>query len=205
MRGVSDRERKSSMDKLALIDYFDEIAPRWDSVASRDPDLLRCLMTLCIAKGARVLDVGCGTGMLTPYILEKSPASLVSIDISPAMIAIAKERHGHTGAEFLCGDVMELNRPGEFDCTILYDTFPQFENRGSLIRHMHRLLAADGRLMICNGHNRHVINAPYKGGSVSIPLPAAKTLASTVSQYFDVDTVIDSPSLYAVSGVQKIQ
>lgn len=193
------------MDKAALIDYFDAIAPRWDELSPRNPSILRCLTTLCVSGGARVLDVGCGTGVLTPYIMEKAPASLLSVDLSPAMIAIAKEHYGDTPAEFICGDVMDLNRPEEFDCTILYDTFPQFENRGSLIRHMHRLLAAEGRLMICNGHSRQVINACYPGGSVSIPLPAAKTLASTMSQYFEVDTVIDSPLLYAVSGVKKQQ
>ena len=58
--------------------------------------------------------------------------------------------------------------------------------------------------MICSGFNRHVVNAPYKGGSaVSIPLPAAKTLASTLDKYFEVDTIIDSPSLYAVSGMKR--
>lgn len=192
------------MDKLSLIDYFDQIAPRWDELAPFDPDKLRCLVTLAAKPGARVLDVGCGTGVMTPYLLEKDPATLLGVDLSPAMIDIAQKKYGDTKALFLCTDVMELNRPGEFDCVMLYDAFPQFENRGSLIRHVHQLLAKDGRLMICDGFSRHVINASYQGGSsVSIPLPAAKTLASTLSQYFEMDTVIDSGDLYAVSGVKR--
>lgn len=193
------------MDKLSLISYFDDIAPRWDAVTPSDPDKLRCLVTLCARPGDRVLDVGCGTGVMIPYLLEKSPSFLLAVDISPAMINIAREKFGDTDARFYCGDVMDIDRPGEFDCVMIYDTFPQIENRGSLIRQCSRLLDKDGRLMICDGFSRHVINASYQGGSsVSIPLPAAKTLASNLSQYFDVDTVIDSGSLYAVSGIKKV-
>lgn len=193
------------MDKLSLISYFDDIAPRWDALAPSDPDKLRCLVTLCVEPGARVLDVGCGTGVMIPYLLEKEPDYLLAVDISPAMIEIAREKYGDTSAAFFCGDIMDINRPGEFDCVMIYDTFPQIENRGSLIRQCSRLLAKDGRLMICDGFSRHVINASYQGGSsVSIPLPAAKTLASNLSQYFEVDIVIDSASLYAVSGIKKI-
>lgn len=193
------------MDKLSLKAYIDNIAPRWDEMAPFDPDKLRCLATLSAKPGDRVLDVGCGTGIMTPYLLEKEPASLLGVDFSPAMIEIAEKKHGGTKARFLCADVMELNQPGEYDCVMLYGTFPQFENRGSLIRQVHQLLAKDGRLMICDGFNRHALNASYQSGSsVSIPLPAAKTLASTLSQYFEVDTVIDSPGLYAVSGIKRL-
>lgn len=192
------------MDKLELISYFDNAAPKWDALAPCELDKLRCLATLSVTPGARVLDVGCGTGVMTPFLLEREPSYLLGVDFSPAMIEQATQKFVGPTTEFLCQDIMDLNRPGEFDCAVLYDTFAQFENRGSLIRHMHRLLAGEGRLMICSCLSRHVINASYKAGSsVSIPLPAAKTLASTMSQYFEVDTVIDSPAFYAVSGIKK--
>lgn len=192
------------MEKEAMIAYFDHIAPQWDTLAPHDDRKIRCLVTLGITPGARILDVGCGTGILTPVLLETNPSYLLGIDLSPGMIQQAKQKYGNLPVEFLTGDVMDLNQADSFDCAMLYDTFPQFENRGSLIRQMNYLLAPKGRLMICSGFNRHVVNAPYKGGAaVSIPLPAAKTLASTLDKYFEVDTVIDSPSLYAVSGTKR--
>ncbi|MCI8756365.1 MAG: class I SAM-dependent methyltransferase [Oscillospiraceae bacterium] len=192
------------MEKEAMIAYFDSIASQWDTLAPHDDSKIRCLVTLGITPGARVLDIGCGTGVLTPFLLETKPAYLLGIDLSSGMIQRAKEKYGNLPVEFLAGDVMELSQPNSFDCAILYDAFPQFENRGSLIRQINYLLAPKGRLMICSGFNRHVVNAPYKGGSaVSIPLPAAKTLASTLDKYFEVDTIIDSPSLYAVSGMKR--
>ena len=97
---------------------------------------------------------------------------------------------------------MELS-DGEFDLAVVYSAFPHFENRGSLIRQLHHLLLPGGRVMICHSQGRSEINALHQGRApgLSMPLPAAQTLAHTLAPCFDVDLAVDTPALYAVSGV----
>ena len=191
------------MDKSAQIAYFDERAETWDEICSHNPDKLRTLVTLCgIAPGARVLDVGCGTGVLTPYLLERQPKQVVGVDFSPRMIALAKQKCDDARVEYRCQDVMELS-DGEFDLAVVYSAFPHSENRGSLIRQLRHLLLPGGRVMICHSQGRSEINALHQGSApgLSMPLPAAQTLAHTLAPCFDVDLAVDTPALYAVSGV----
>ena len=51
--------------------------------------------------GFSLLDYGCGYGALVPYLRERGlPASYLGFDISPEMIATARELHGGPGVAF---------------------------------------------------------------------------------------------------------
>ena len=82
------------------------------------PSLLDCLN---LDKNTRLLDIGCGTGVLAPYIAETG-ATYTGIDISPKLIHTAKRYHEKQGA-FIVGDARKLTRyfaHDEFDvCTFL--------------------------------------------------------------------------------------
>lgn len=174
------------------------------SVGTDEPDWKvngkqRCLVELCgLLPGARVLDVMCGVGELTPYLLEWEPARILGVDASPEKIAKAAAVCPDERVEFRCCDFMGLGGE-EFDCAVVNNAYHLVENRGSLIRQMHHLLADNGRLMICQSQSRHMVN----NSEISIPLPAAKTLANTISQYFEIDTMVDSTAIYLVSGIKK--
>lgn len=57
--------------------------------------------------GGLVLDVPCGAGRLTP-LLETAARRLVSVDYSPAMVAIHRRRFGERHPEALVGDSFRL-------------------------------------------------------------------------------------------------
>jgi SAM-dependent methyltransferase len=67
---------------------------------------------------SRILDIGCGDGLLLLALAEAMPqASLVGVDISPTSVAAARERieaslHG-SRISALCGDFMAFDR-GQF-------------------------------------------------------------------------------------------
>lgn len=65
--------------------------------------------------GARVLDVGCGTGATTTQLIERGAAEVVGVDLSEPMIAAARASIRDACVEFAVGDVLELDRVGEFD------------------------------------------------------------------------------------------
>jgi demethylmenaquinone methyltransferase/2-methoxy-6-polyprenyl-1,4-benzoquinol methylase len=76
---------------------FDPIGPnyeRWSRIFSffQDPRWRRALVAgLDLPRGSRVLDVACGTGLVT-RLLEARGHDVVSLDLTPAMLARAKER-----------------------------------------------------------------------------------------------------------------
>lgn len=58
--------------------------------------------------GESVLDIGCGQGVLAPYIAEVE-ACYTGIDVSPRLLDMARRRHGNAG-RFLLGDACDLRR-----------------------------------------------------------------------------------------------
>ena len=62
--------------------------------------------------GERILDLGCGTGVLAGEISARG-ASVVGIDNAPSMIVRARRNHG--GIDFVVADAVELTFHKEFD------------------------------------------------------------------------------------------
>lgn len=61
-----------------------------------------------------VLDVGCGSGDVTSKLLLPSLRRwrrLVAVDVSPAMVRFAAERHQHQNLHFCCFDIASNTRP----------------------------------------------------------------------------------------------
>lgn len=95
-------ELRAAHDVLAEF-YADRLAGALDRMPAERAVLgLFCDLTLAAGLGANVVDVGCGTGRLEPYLAARglSPAG---IDLSPEMIRVA--RRDHPG---FCFDVADL-------------------------------------------------------------------------------------------------
>jgi SAM-dependent methyltransferase len=76
--------------------------------------LLRRHYAFLVPPGQRVLEVGCGIGDLLAAV---KPARGVGVDFSPAMIALARQRH--PDLEFHVADAAELSTAEKFDYIIL--------------------------------------------------------------------------------------
>jgi cyclopropane fatty-acyl-phospholipid synthase-like methyltransferase len=76
------------------------------------------LCSLIKKEGARILEIGCGPGNITKYILSKKPDLIVKgIDLSPNMTRLAKENNPN--AEFTVMDCRDINTLSErFDSVI---------------------------------------------------------------------------------------
>ncbi|WP_134683017.1 class I SAM-dependent methyltransferase [Brevibacillus migulae] len=73
--------------------------------------------------GARILDLGCGTGRLS-IPLSQAGFQVVGIDGAPILINAAKAANEQAGAavEFIHQDMRELDREEEFDAVINFGT-----------------------------------------------------------------------------------
>lgn len=74
--------------------------------------------------GQRVLDAGCGTGMLSIELARRG-AHVIAVDISPTLVGLGRERtasdHGGGHIEFRVGDMLDPAL-GEFDWVVAQDS-----------------------------------------------------------------------------------
>jgi SAM-dependent methyltransferase len=91
---------------------YDRLMGRWSAVLGHE--LVRFIG---IAHGARILDVGCGTGSLTRAFLDTAPPrEVVGIDPSPRFVELARDRIRDPRVRFETGDAMSLPlETGSFD------------------------------------------------------------------------------------------
>lgn len=106
------------------------------------------LRELGLAGARSVLDVGCGTGLLTGRIRsELQRPRTVGCDFSAGMLRHAA-RH-HPGLALVRGDAMALPfRDGSFDAVVSTEAFHWFPDQEAALREFFRILAPKGRMLI---------------------------------------------------------
>jgi len=195
------------MDKQRVIEFFDKLAPNWDVNMVRSDDKIGMILDYAgIKQDVSVLDVACGTGVLIPDYLARGIDKVVGVDISSAMIEIARAKFQDPRVSFLNGDVEELNFDFEFDCCVVYNAFPHFPDPERLISALSGKLKSGGRLTIAHGMSRYDINGHHSqtASEVSLGLMTEIELSEMMSPYLAVDTAISNDNMYVVSGVKKI-
>lgn len=67
--------------------------------------------------GARVLELGVGTGRIAAPLAEAG-AQVTGVDLSPGMLALARDRSGSADITFVEGDIREVRLDDRFDLVI---------------------------------------------------------------------------------------
>jgi len=152
---------------MLLKDFFDGMAARWDSIMGPEVAAkLQAILQGCdIPKGAAVLDVACGTGILTPILLELvgPEGSVTGVDFAPQMIEKARSKDFGSNARFLVADFMTLNgEDNSYDYVVCNGALPHFPDQKGALRVMHDVLKSGGRLLICHAGSREEINATHR-------------------------------------------
>jgi len=130
-----------------------------------------------IPEGARVLELGCGTGDLLAAL---QPSFGVGVDFSDATIAQA--RKAHPGLTFLVADIEDptfiQSLPGPFDVIVVIDTLGALDDCQAMFEHLHALCTRETRLVI--GHFSHLWYPALKFAEaigVKMPQPPQNVLA----------------------------
>ncbi|MFO1399367.1 MAG: class I SAM-dependent methyltransferase [Burkholderiales bacterium] len=110
-----------------------------------------------LAQGRRVLDAACGEGYGS-WLLAKSAASVIGVDVSPAAVAHAGQRYKHPNLAFTTGSVAALPLPdASVDLVVSFETIEHLHEQAAMLAEFRRVLAPGGVLVI-SSPNRPVYN-----------------------------------------------
>jgi ubiquinone/menaquinone biosynthesis C-methylase UbiE len=152
--------------------FFDQAAVDWDAQEVEETyiQLQEIVAGLGIEPGSMVLDVGTGTGVLVPLLLEATggKGQIVALDFSDEMLRRAQAK-GHPVA-YVQGDAQRMPFPPQtFDWVICNAVFPHFSDKRHALSEASRVLREGGRLVICHTASRQTINELHRsvGGVVA--------------------------------------
>jgi 2-polyprenyl-3-methyl-5-hydroxy-6-metoxy-1,4-benzoquinol methylase len=168
-------------------------------------------------KGARVLEIGCGTGTFTDLFLDADVASFTGIDLSPRMIEMARAKAGRLprGARVSYHlrplEDFAKEQAGNFDFIVSASFLHHLANldegltlirsmlapRGSYVavhemvngRKPHIVEVIDNRLQYMFGYNGYSLEAPWKRVLKALPFSRriAGRLGIPVKDFHDHD------------------
>ncbi len=128
--------------------------------------------------GKDVLDFGCGSGTLTLLAAEAGAASVIGVDLNPALIAQARELYapGSQTRFLLAEDSKRIELPDDsVDVILCFDVLEHILDYREIIAEWRRVLRAGGRVFIWwvpwrNPYGHHIESL--------VPLPWAHILFS---------------------------
>ncbi len=148
-----------------IIDLYQRHAGAWAAIRE-DKGMERPWLTLLLAglpAGARVLDVGCGSGEPVARILLQSGCAVTGIDAAPALIATAQRRL--PDGEWIVVDMREMALGERFDGVVawhsLFHLTPKDQN--SMFARFAAHLGPGGLLLFTSGDAAGVRIGSWQG------------------------------------------
>lgn len=155
---VLDRKRLSAVREArarAAQDYFEAHAAEWDRIRKLHASDSAVEQAIAHALADRpfrsLLDLGTGTGRMLELFAPAIERG-VGIDLSPAMLSLARARLERTGFKHCSlrqGDIYNLPLAREtFDVVIVHQVLHYLDDGARALREAARLLAPGGRLLV---------------------------------------------------------
>lgn len=140
-------ERSKRVD---LVPYFDSLAPTRDQWIDRNwyyHQEIAQTLSFVIPTSSSVLEIGSGAGVLLNSL---KPGRGLGIDISPAMIDIARRKYPHL--EFRVDDIEDLKTDEKFDYVVLSDVIGFLNDVQRSFENLHRVCHPSTRILITHFH-----------------------------------------------------
>jgi SAM-dependent methyltransferase len=192
-------------------------------------ELTLCLRTfahvveqLGLGLGARILDVGCGPGWLSEFLV-RCGYQVTGIDISEDMVAIARERvdaielpigeNVEPRAEFHAMPVQDMPWTDRFDAAILFDAMHHFDDERATLEVIRRTLVPGGRIFIREGAKpatgsegeRQLIEEMEVYGTLEAPFdPAYLEQVVAAAGFTSVQRYVELDMLVGVGAVRHM-
>lgn len=181
--------------------FFNGLADSWRENSALDSQTLAALFEkVTLPQEGRVLDVGCGTGVIDGYLITVCGA-VDAIDISEKMIE--KARSNNPGVNYFVADFYGFTTEILYDSIIVFDAYPHFIDKEAFAAKANSLLNEGGTLWIMFDESREKINGYHTGLSgISVPLQTAEKEGARLNEFFDTIIKIDD-SEHFILGLKK--
>ena len=148
--------------------YFNGKATTWDEIAAEKDrsKLSKMVARLDIGPGSVILDVGTGTGVFIPFLLQKigGDGKILALDIAGEMLHKARRKSFDGVVAYLNADVTHIPlADASVDSVVCYSSFPHFQDKPGAFAEIHRVIKRGGRLFICHSSCREAINDLHNG------------------------------------------
>lgn len=152
-----------------------------------------------LVNGERVLDVGCGSGATTFEAAWRAGPTgrAVGVDISPALVELARRRAGEDGlegVEFLLADAQTQGFQPDFDAIVSRFGVMFFPDPAAAFANLRTALKPGGRLAFA------AWRAPEDNPLALVPLHAAAPLLPEVPKFKK-----DAPGRFAFADPERIR
>ncbi len=151
-----------------------------------------------LLRAGRVLDVGCGTGVLTEELAGRTQGQVTGVDLDPGMVEFCRKRHGK--AEYRLGDAHDLSfRDGWFDLVVCHFVLLWCTDAAKAAREMVRVTRPGGAVVVCA--------EPDYGGRIDYPdLPLGRWQSQALGREgADPQLGRKLRSLFALPGVRQTE
>lgn len=143
--------RQGTTDSLAVQSYYNDWADKYDETLAewqyRAPEDASDLIAPLLGDGARVLDVGCGTGLLAHALRKRGDYTFDGIDISAASLHLAEQRGDY--AQLINHDLQDLPLPvpdNVYDAAASVGVLTYIEDAEALLRDLCRCVRPGGAI-----------------------------------------------------------
>lgn len=197
-------------------EFFNERAEQWLDMCYKnekagdysryDSEFERLFALAALKPGDTVLDLGCGSGVMVPYILDWiGPAgSLQEVDYAEKMIAVNRRLHTDARVIFTVAGADELDVPeAAFDVVFCFSCFPHFHRKAETLGVIHKALRPGGKIVIAHFDSSQNINNHHRKHECVMydHLPDEPTMrALLVEAGFSVEDFIDESGFYYVGA-----
>lgn len=151
-------------------EFFDKFAFSWDEGETCPVDKKRALLDrLGIKRGDKVIDIACGTGVITGILHETTGTDVLAVDLSDNMIDIAKRKYaGEKEITFRRCDFVTDDIDGTFDYAVIYNAYPHFLDVEGLRDKLYKILKENGRFAIVHSLSRKELDSHHAGEAARI-------------------------------------
>ena len=166
-----------------------------------------------LASGQKILDLGTGTGLLIPYLVQAvGPSGLiVAVDFAEKMVEICRSKYsGLSNVKIELANVEELDFPQDyFDAITCFGLFPHIENKQRALFKMNRVLKLGCKLIIAHALSSHEMKVHHHNVSSAVAndiMPGDKEMKQLLKRAgFATAHIEDKPGYYLCIATKTLQ
>jgi len=138
-----------ALDPQTIAKSFSSIACTYDRWARPHSRMAQKLLSLLPDSADTILELGCGTGILTELLCAKYPAAhITAIDIAPKMVEQCKKRCRHKNLSVELAVAEEFTAKHATDLIVSSNSFHWFYDKQAVARNIRCSLAPGGRFAL---------------------------------------------------------